>query len=265
MPDDSRLAIGGNSPPLREILSERIIDLPDLLPRENADLTSRRDELLGMVERMPAAVADEEMAGRFGDAVKQIAACIKNAEARRVGDKEPTLQAGRLVDGFYRKVIDPLTGAKKTAEGRLTIYQREKAAEERRRREEVERLAREEATRLAREAAEREAAMKDAADLEAAVIVAEASFMAAADASKAAKAADAKPAELSRTRGDYAVASLRTFWDFRDLDRAALDLEALRQHLPMDGLERAVRAFVKAGGRQLAGVEIFENTATAVR
>jgi hypothetical protein len=82
----------------------------------------------------------------------------------------------------------------------------------------------------------------------------------------AARAAVVTAAELSRSRGDYgSVASLRTYWDFADLERAALDLETLRSHLPQDALEKAVRSYVKAGGRELRGVRIFENTQAAVR
>lgn len=87
-----------------------------------------------------------------------------------------------------------------------------------------------------------------------------------ADAEKAKKEAEAKAAELSRQRGDMgSVSSLRTFWDFADLDRNALDLEALRQHLPADALEKALRSFIKAGGRELRGARIFQNTQAAVR
>ena len=49
------------------------------------------------------------------------------------------------------------------------------------------------------------------------------------------------------------------------LDRDALDLSTLRPFLPLDALEKAVRGFIRAGGRELKGVRIFENTATSVR
>ena len=89
---------------------------------------------------------------------------------------------------------------------------------------------------------------------------------ASADLVKAAQAAAVKPAELSRTRGDYgAVSSLRTQWVFDEIDRASLDLEALRFHIPADGLEKAVRSFIKAGGRELRGTRIFETTVATVR
>jgi hypothetical protein len=62
------------------------------------------------------------------------------------------------------------------------------------------------------------------------------------------------------------MTTLKQFWNFRDLDRAAIDLEALRQHLPTDALEKAVRSYINANkdallaGERLAGVEIFEDT-----
>ena len=49
------------------------------------------------------------------------------------------------------------------------------------------------------------------------------------------------------------------------LDRETIDLEALRPHLPTQALEQAVRSFIRAGGRKLEGVRIFENTGTTVR
>src|SRR3546814_13786914 len=83
---------------------------------------------------------------------------------------------------------------------------------------------------------------------------------AAAAAAAAEKAANAPAADQSRTRSAHgSVASLRTVWTFRDLDRVALDLAALRDHLPDSALEQAGRSFIKAGGRKLDGVVIYED------
>ena len=252
--------IGDNMPP------PNVDPLRDRLAETHAALLKRRDELLAGAERAPAEVGDEDTAGRIADFIKQLAACIKNADIHRVAEKEVYLAGGRTVDGWFKKVSDPLTEAKRKIEDRLTIYQRRKADAERKVREEVERLAREEAERAAKAAAEAEAAIKSAPDLQAAIIAEAAAAQAAADAAKAQKAAEAKPAELSQSRGDFgAVASLHTFWDFADINRDILDLEALRQHIPADALEKAVRSFVKAGGRELRGARIFENTETKVR
>jgi len=251
--------LGRNEPPPAEMLRQN-------LDEKHRALLRRRDELLAAADRVPPEVIDEAVAGRVSDFIKQMAAAYKTAEAARVAEKEPHLEAGRVVDGWFKRITDPLSGAKRMIEGRLTSYQRAKAEAERCIREEAKRQAREAAQAAFKAAAEAEAAMRQEADLQAAIEAAACAKQAAADAEVAAKAAAAKPAELSRTRGEYgSVASLSTFWDFADLDRATLDLESLRPHLATAALEQAVRSYIKAGGRSLRGVRIFENTQTVVR
>ena len=149
---------------------------------------------------------------------------------------------------------------------RLTIYERAKAAEERRRREAEERHQREEAERLRREADEKAQAAQTDSDLDDAVQAEAAAGDADSDAIRAAQAADAKASDMHKTRGDYgAQSSLRTFWDFTDLDRDKVDLETLRHHLPVDAIEKALRSYIKAGGREIDGARIFENTRSVVR
>lgn len=230
-------------------------------------LTARTQELLGSVGRMPTVIADDITNGRAADLVKMITACMKNSEADRVARKEPFLEGGRINDGIFNAgILEPLKRAKIDVERRMTLYQRERAEAERKRREEIARHEREEAARLAREAAEREAAAATEAEVDEAISADALAQQREADAITAQKAAEAKPAELSRQRSDYgAVASLRRFWDFTDLDRDKIDLEALRSHLPLDAIEKAVRSYIRAGGRDLRGVTIFENTATSVR
>ncbi len=241
--------------PIRERLTET-----------HAGMLSRRDELLAASNRVPTTVEDENTARKVGDFIKQLQAAVKNADATRVAEKEPYLDGGRQTDGFFKAITEPLAKAKKDIEGRLGIFLRKKADAERRAREEAERKAREEAERAARAAAEAEAAMTDDAAVEEAVVAEQRAKDAADVAAKAQVEAEAKAADLSRTRGDYgSVASLRTFWDFKDLDRNKLALEPLRSHLSVDALEKAVRSYVKAGERKLAGVTIFENTSTTVR
>ena len=250
----------------------------NLPPAENAEilraefaerhgaLVRRRDDLLQAVDRVPATVDDDQTAGNVGDFIKQLDAGRKAAEGARVAEKEPFLEGGRTVDGWFKKITEPLIDAKKDIEARLNIYLRAKADAERKAREEAERLAREKAAEAAAEAARKEQEAKDAKGLDDAVAAEDAAKAAAEAAAEAQQEADAKPAELSRTRGDYgSVASLRARWTFKDLDRATLDLQALRQHLSTDALEKAVRSYIKAGGRALPGVHIFETTSTVVR
>lgn len=250
---DGRVALDADT--MREYLYEEI----------NA-IASRKDALLDSVSRVPALVTDEDTAGKVADLTKLIAACIKNAEADRVARKEPFLEGGRVIDGVFRGITEPLTRAKADVERRLTLWQREKAEAERRRREEIARQVREEAERQRKEAEEAERKARTETDIDAAISADTLAAQREADAIAAQRAAEARPAELSRQRSDYgAVASLRRFWDMEGLDRDALDLETLRPFIPLDALEKAVRAFIRSGGRELRGCRIFENTATTVR
>ena len=260
MSDIALATMGDNNPPDDiTILRERMED-------EAAHLISRRDELIGAVERAPVDIEDDETSGKVADLIKLIMACHKSAEAQRVASKEPFLESGRAVDGFFKRITEPLERAKKQVEHRLTLYQRRKAEEERRRREEEARLQAEEAERQ-RIAAEQAAAdLRTDDDLAAAISAETLSRQAEIDAEKARQAALAKPAELSRSRGELgAVASLRTEWTGEIVSREEIDLSALRPHIPLDALEKAVRAYVRAGGRDLKGAKIYERTVSVVR
>lgn len=251
--------IGHNAPPIDAAI------IADGLKEQFSDLTRRRDELLAAEARIPP-IDDEDTARKIADFVKQITAASKAADTARVAAKEPFLAAGRSVDGFFKAISDPLTDLKKKVERRLTDYLRAKEAEERDRRLREEREARERAEQARREADAAAQAMRDAASLDTAVQAEKAADAAAADAVKAEVAATAKPAELSRVRGEYgAVSSLRTEWVFEGVDRATIDLEALRPYLPVDGIEKALRSYIRAGGRELRGVRIFETTTAVVR
>lgn len=246
---------GHNRPDPLEILR-------DELEAENHELIKRKDQLLAGAGRMPETVEDDEAAGKFADMVKLVTAATKAADAARVARKEPFLEGGRAVDGFFKSRIgEPLEKAKKTIEGRLSVYLRAKAERERAERLRQEAEARRAADEAAAAARKAEQALRDERSLEEAIAAQRRADDAKAAATAAAKAAAAKPAEMSRTRGDAgALGSLRTWWDLdpATIDRAALDLEALRQHLPVDAIEKAVRSFIKAGGRELRGVHIYE-------
>lgn len=251
---------GHNQPPSEiEILRQKLAE-------ETAALAKRRDDLLAGVARAPLTIEDEETCGKVADLIKLITACHKSAETMRVGRKEPFLEAGRAVDGFFKKITEPLEKAKDSVQKRLTAYQRQKAEEERRRREDEARRAAEEAERQRKAAEEAAKTIETEEHLDAAIGADALARQKTADAIEAQRAADAKAAELSRTRGDYgAVASLRTVWVGEIEDRDALDLDALRPHLSLDAFQKAVNAFVRAGGRSLRGAKIYESQTTQVR
>lgn len=276
--------IGHNAPP------DPIADLVARLAETHADTAQRSADLADMANRLPAACEDDDTAVKLADAIKATTAFMKGADAARVAAKEPHLAAGRAVDGFFKKLVDPVDKVKNRMAALLTAYQRKKADEERRERERIaeeerqrklaeERAARE-AARLAREAweaaraaeaaasAEAEAARR-AAD-EAAAAAREAKDRAAAarqDANVAKSAATVKAAELTRTRSDLgSLASLRTTWAFEIEDPD----EVPRQYLSVN--EGAIRAAIKSATTKdgkcplkIPGVRIYERHESVVR
>lgn len=259
---DDAAFTGSNHPPRDLLIGE---SLREKLTDEHAAMLKRRDDLLQAAERVPD-ITDDDTAAKVSDFIKQLMALDKAANGARVSAKEPYLEGGRGVDGFFKAISDPVSTAKMKVERKLTTYLREKADRERREREEQARLAREEEDRKRLEAEEAAKKVQDEQSLATAIEAEKQVQVAVADVTKAEKEATAKPAEMSRVRGEYgAVSSLRTTWTFRDIDRAAIDLEALRHHIPTDGLERAVRSFIRAGGRSLPGAVIFETTDAVVR
>lgn len=245
---------------------DQLAGLRDELSVAAAPFVERGAELLAACDRAPAEIDSDDVAGRFADLMKQIGACMKAADEIRVSRKEPFLAGGRLVDAVFKQITEPLDKAKAKLNRVLTAYQRRKADEERRAREAAEREAREAAARAAEAARQREQAMQTEADLEAAIAAEQEAERAKADAIEAQREADAKAAELHRARGDMGgLASLRTTWVGEIVDRDALDLEALRPHIPLDALEKAVRSFVRAGGRSLKGARIYEQQTSVVR
>src|SRR5690606_17422085 len=121
IPMTAALALPGhNSPPLAEALAD-----------EHATLTARAAEIVAASARLPASVDDDEMAGRVADVMRQTTACAKALDGARVTAKEPYLEGGRAVDGFFKKHSDPLAGVKKKAQQLLDAFAQRKADAER--------------------------------------------------------------------------------------------------------------------------------------
>lgn len=267
--ENPRATVGGNRPPITAFYAEQNESLPKYLADDNADLTARVAELTAAFARAPVSVTDDDLAGKVSDFIAQVAKCAKAAEAKRVDAKAGPLTAGRLIDGFYQKqILEKLDAIKRPLTDRLTVYERAKAAEERRRREESERLAREEAARAAAEAEQLAASVQDATGLDQAIVAEDAAQALRATALEALGEATAPAAQLSTVRGEYgSSSSLRTTWKGRIIDRGNLDLEALRPFLAADALEKAVGAYVNLhkDTLPLRGVEIYQDMAAVVR
>lgn len=148
-----------NNPP------DPIVILQSQLAETHTDLSGRATALAAMAGRLPEACDDVDTAQRLADGIKSCAAFIKNSEAARVSAKEPHLQASRAVDGWFKKLAEPVESVQSKMKSLLTVYQRKVEAEERRLREEAaaeaDRVRREEErARRAAEAAAREAQLQ---------------------------------------------------------------------------------------------------------
>jgi hypothetical protein len=283
--DHATSAIGHNRSPS---------SVADRLAEDYAELIVTIEQLARDATAAPDEISDDDDVNSVGALVKEIAAAAKRAESIRVAEKEPHLQASREIDGFFKvKALDRLERMKKALEARVTDYLRRKAAEERRRREEEERRKREEAARLLREAEERERTARLAREEEerAKRAASVSSFdeqpmpvasyaaseqarakqalddaaMADAEALRAAREADAKPAELARTRGASSLSTLKEVWDFEIVDLDSVPLSTLRPFIPRADIEKAIRAFVKVGHREIEGVRIFKTELAVIR
>ncbi len=203
--------LGHNNPP------DQIAELVEKLRETHADTINRASALTGMADRLPAECTDEETAAKLADGIKACLAFTKGAEAARVAAKEPYLAAGKAVDGFFKKLADPVDGTKAKMNRLLTDYQRAKADAERRERERIakeaeerrreEERARREAERAAaearRQAEEAERKAREEAERAAHEAKTKADREAAAAAAKAAEAeAAAKREEAERLAKD---------------------------------------------------------------
>lgn len=246
-----RHGLGGNNPPIA-----------DLLSTEYAELRQRIDEAVASTGRAPEIIEDDATLGKFGDLTRHVQKLSKEADEARTAEKAPYLGAGREVDGFFNALIAMADTARKSLLKRSTSYLEKKEAIARAAAEaEAKRKADEAAAALS--AAER---AQDDGDTDAAIeklheaeVAETASVIATAEAA-------AKPADLVRTHGvGGSVSTLKKEWTFAVEDRAAIPLEPLRPYLAPDAVDKAIRAYVKAGNRTLAGVRIFEQPKALVR
>lgn len=254
MQAEAAAPIGHNAPPpLRDILAEN-----------HASLLREVEALADRANAAPRQINDDADFDTVGTLAKDAGALVRRVDGFRKTEKEPYLQAGREVDGFFGAMTDRLDRIKAAFQKIADDHMRAKAAEERRRREEEARKAREEEERQ-REIARRaeEANRAKTAEKHDAKADALAEKAAIAEASAQASAAD-----LTRTRtASGTLATARTEWAFEITDVDAIPLDKLRPYLPRAEIEKAIRAYVRfhKDAAPLAGVRIFEDVRASFR
>jgi hypothetical protein len=217
-------------------------------------IRQRINDLIGSADR--ANATDDESAGRCAELIRQMTAVEKLVDDERTKVKAPYLAAGRSVDDAAKALVSTLGSKKAAVRGKAESYLREKqareAAERRRQEEERERLRRE-ADERAREEAAKAAEENRAPDpeiMEAPVTVA------------------AKPIEEAKAevRSDFgALASTRKVWvgqvnDYAKAFKAVKSNPGVR-----DAIDKAVAALVRAGQREIPGVDVVQDVSLTVR
>jgi hypothetical protein len=255
-------------------------NVTDQLERSYAALSESIETLLARAREAPREVVDDDSAVKVGLIVKELRDADKRAEAFRVSEKEPHLRAENAVDAFFFALREKLArrnprdrsqkpGAADILQARIDDYlERKRIVEEERRRREAEetaRIAREKAAEEARAAKEAEetrlaaerarkpeiaaekAAVADQAEERASAAKVEAQV--AQDAAQQAHIATlAKPAEMSRTRGDGVLLTQAREPYAIVVNRTMIDMEKLRPFFTDAEIEKALRGWARTTG-----------------
>ena len=244
-----RLEIGGNNPPSEiEILKQR---LESYIKEERLinELTSRL---------MPNEIDNDIAAGTIADHIKSLKSARVTVENIFKAEKTPFFEACKVADAWknarWLKIDDCIANASKP----ILAWNRKKEEAEKARQLEFAKLAQEEAERLAKEAAAHaNAGIPDTA---------EELMDFAIEEEKKADILIAKSDDIrGRSYGFFSSASSRKIWIGEIDNIAILDLEALRKYFKEDDINKAIRAAINDGVREIRGVKIFEEDKLTIR
>jgi hypothetical protein len=259
----------------------------DMMARDFAYIDDSLSEIETKVSDCPPVIEDDADLEIIREAVKRCQGAVKRLKTLKDETKEPYLSAERVVQSYFANLwgkVETWQGglearahrylkkkeaaekarreeeARKAAETARAAAERQRQAEDERRQAEQQRIASEQATqRISVEHHQREenARIKEAR-------VREEAAQAQASAIRTQKEAEAKPADLARTRSADGLSTLQEIWCFEVLDPHAIDLQdpVLRSFIPWPDIEKALGRYVKThkGDRPLNGIRIYSDT-----
>lgn len=248
--NDKRLEIGGNNPPISEVLADT-----------QKALIARIEPLADRANALPRKIDSDETLGKVGDLVVDARKLISDLDRARKVEKQPYLDGGRAVDAFFKTASDRVERISAAFEKAAGDYQREKAAEARRKAEDEARKLREDEERKRQEA--ENAKRQSTADRK---------HDQADEIGALAEEAEAKAAstnhELAKVKTETGVtAGAKTEWTFDIVDYEKIDLNRLHPYFPRADVEKAIRSFAKIhkGSSELAGVAFREDIKATFR
>lgn len=227
-----------------QVFGDNKAPMTDVLTADFAELKAQVDTFVDKMREAAKAPpkTDEEQAA-LGKVILDARALWNRADGERDREKRPILEAGRELDAFFKDMLASLVKGRDHLQGLADTYARQKAAEERARRER-------EARELA-EKAEAERQKVEAAKSSQAAANAEARAEALdSRAEKAAEAAAASEADLVRARAGGVTASAKGVWRATILDYTAAvsPLGAVGPYLKRDAFEAALNSMARIQG-----------------
>lgn len=229
--------------------------LPDMLAINYADIVKEIDDACAAADRAPAVIENDEVSGKVADLVADLRKLKKVAETAHDAEKAPFLNAGRDVDSFFRAPTAAPDTKIKMLLARQATYLDGKERKIKADAAAAEAVAREVADNKLREA-ER---AQDAGNFDVAETLLTEATIAEEVVETSALTQAASSADLTRSysRGG-SVTSLSRVWTFTVENRDAMDFSEFAAYFPLSDIEKALRAAVKAGKRNIKGVKIFE-------
>lgn len=233
--------IGHNLPPTdAEILQDKLSE------NSRADIQEMKTLLEAEIPEKINDEVENKKAEMFVDRVKKLK---KTFDGTHKKEKAPYLEMGRVVDSFFKDRIKELDALIDRANAPRTVFLNAKAEAERKRIFEAAEKARLEAEALAEQAkAHEDADIKDTADELLGVAIA------------TEQKADRLNEYAAASKNSKLVGGLVVRWVGEIQDMGAVDLEKLRQYFTDEQIQTAVNKYVRDGGRDLAGVKIYQKS-----
>lgn len=247
------------TPIAEQIFGHNKAPLDQVLETDFADLAAEVDAAVKKITARPAKVKDDTDFAAVGQIAIDARKMTKRIEDTRKDETVPLDEAKREIKAYFDDLAGKLTAAIKPHTDAADNYTREKAAAERRKREEEAKKLRE------KEEAERQKAASATGQTAARAEGRAEAY--AAQAEEAEADAGMKAADAVRTRAGGVTASASTKWDYAIEDYNAIDLNVLKPFMNRDHVEQAIRSLIRVqkGNASLPGVRIFQDTRAAFR
>jgi len=247
---ESRAEIGHNNPPSEtEILQERLDGYAN-----EAEIF----ENLGKFEVLDEIKLDGE-AGKATDNIKALKILKKSITEIHAKEKKPFLECGRIADAWKKDYFFKIESLIETASVPVLAWNKKKEAAERARQLEIARKAQADADALVEEAA----AHADAGIDSTANELMDAAMQEEEKADMIVK--NVSSGITGRSRGGFSSASNSKPWTGMIESKAALDLDALREYLTEDDLNKAIKRAVRNGVRKIRGASIYQEEKLTIR